>query len=405
MSILGRVARELRDWTQFKLPENFFGDWGTSSTTYSGIEVSQSTAMTCSAVYAAVSFISETIATLPADMIRSYPDGTRYQRTKPAWMKNPNRVIGLTWIGLVQQTLTSLLLDGNSFTGITRYPGRLEPDMLWPLDPTQVVVEQDRRTAEITYRVNGRQEPIPASSMLHIRGLTMPGQVRGVSPVEQARQSLGRTLAAEKFGAKMFANMAVPGVILTTQANLTDEVAEREQKRFDRVHRGLDKAFKTVVLGNGIDVKQLQLTPEQVQMIDTMRYGVLDVARWYRIMPYLLDPSVSSTWGTGISEQNIQTKQYTLGPWASRLQEAFNQLTYDTYLDDSYSVRLDFRGFLKGDPEKQAKYLETKIRCQAATPNDWRALDDENPLPGGDQKLVSVQFQPRAGATPTGGNQ
>jgi hypothetical protein len=34
------------------------------------------------------------------------------------------------------------------------------------------------------------------------------------------------------------------------------------------------------------------------------------------------------------------------------------------------------------------------IEHQAMTPNEWRELEDRNPLKGGDKVLQSVQFQP-----------
>jgi HK97 family phage portal protein len=389
MSLLGRAVREVRSFTMFRLSNDFFGDWGTSNT-YTGELVSQQTAMTISAVYAAVSFISETIATLPMDLVQKYPDGSRYSRPKPDWMLMPNRITGMDWVNFCQQVLLSLLLDGNAFIGIVRKPGLLEPSQLWVLDPTAIDVTQDKASGSPIYTFNSTLKTIDRANLLHIRGLTMPGQVRGVSSVERARQSLGRIMAAEKFGAKM----AVPGVVIIAGKDVDKDQAKDIADRFDRLHKGTDAAFNTAVLGSGSDIKTISLSPEQVQMIETMKYGILDVARWYRIMPYLLDPTVTSTWGSGIAEQNIQTKQYTLNPWAVRFQNALAPLLYDTYYSADYAIKADFRGFLKGDPEKQARYLETKIRCKAATPNDWRALDDENPLPGGDAPLDSVQWQP-----------
>jgi len=390
VSLLRSVIRELRGAER----DAAFWSPGSRYATYAGLAVTQETAMTCSAVYAAVSLISETIATLPVDVVQRYADGSRYARPKPIWMNSPNEAIGLDWPGLVQQTMTSLLLDGNAFIGVARDAQR-QPVALWPLDPQRVTVELDYQRGVVRYFAaarDGRAE-LERADLLHIRGLTMPGQLRGLSPVEQARQSLGRTLAAERFGATMFRRLAAPGVVITSDKVVTEEQARALAERFDAAHAGSENSFRTVVLGSGAQLHTVTLTPEQVQMIETMRYGVLDVARWYRIPPYMLDPSVSSTWGSGIAEQSIQTVQYMLAPWTVRLQHAFERLLYETYLDQSYTARFDFRAFLRADPEKQAKYLEAKLRCRAMVPNDWRALDDENPLPDGGEPLWSVQWQ------------
>lgn len=390
MSVLGRLVGEIRGWTQFGIENNFWGDWGSATSTYSGVAVSQSTAMACSAVYACVGFIAETLATLPVDVVQRY--GTaRYGRPKPAWLLEPNPITRLDWIGFAQQVVTSLLLDGNAFVGVVRMPGERTPASLWPLDPRRVTIEQERN-GSLIYRLDGNV--LPSADVMHVRGITMPGQIRGLSPVEQARQSIGRTMAAEKYASSMFANMATPGAVISVDKDLGSEEAKDIARRWDAAHAGTDKAFRTAVFGSGAKVSTITLTPEQVQMIETMRWGVLDIARIFRVPPYILDPTVTSTWGSGVAEQNIQVKQYTLTHWAARLQNLVTALLYDTYLDSSYTARLDFRGFLKADPVKQAQYLETKMRCRALTPNEWRALDDENPLPNGDSTLNSVQWEP-----------
>jgi hypothetical protein len=106
------------------------------------------------------------------------------------------------------------------------------------------------------------------------------------------------------------------------------------------------------------------------------------------------------------SEQNTRAKQHTLNPSAVRLQEGLGKLLYGTYLDTAYVIRFDFNSFMKGDPSKTAAYPRAKIECEAAMPNEWRALDDENPLPDGGKVLESVQFyqqgQPAAPAPDQG---
>lgn len=402
MSLTGRAVREARAWTLFRWPEWLKGEYSTN-TTYSGVTVTPTVAMTCSAVYAAVSLISEGVATLPVDVFQRYPDGSRYQRPRPAWMANPNPE--LDWVGLMQQIMTSLLLDGVSLNAYD--VGRdAVPTSLWPLDPRAVVIERDKAD-RLTYRytrpADGRVITIPRENMLHINGMTMPGQARGMSPVEYARQSIGRTLAAERFASAMFDNMAMPGAVITSDKITSREQAAAVAQQWDDAHKGSGNAFKTAVLGYGATISHVQMTPEQVQMLETMSYGISDVARWYRVPPHMIgDIQRSTSWGTGIAEQNTMYAIHTLAPWCARVRSAFRPLVQASFggsLD--FDLKFDLRGLMRGNPDQQAAYLLKKMTGRALTPNEWRALDDENPLPGGDKPLDSVQWQ-KVLATETG---
>lgn len=393
MSLLRRAVREARGWSQFNW-RDLFAPGQIADTTWSGVPVSQDTAMTCSAVYAAVDLIASTIASLPCDVFERYPNGTRYGRPRPPWMLTPTTE--MDWGTWVQQMMVSLLLDGNAFVGLVRERGRLVS--LWPLDPRQVVVRRDEKTRRLLYELHadGRVTIVEARDMLHVRGLTMPGAVRGMSPVERARQSIGRALAAEKFAGKLFANMAMPGSIITTDQRIDEKTAKELAERYDERHKGAENAFRTVVLGSGAKVEVLQLTPEQVQMLEVMRYSVSDVARWYRVPPHMIgDVERSTSWGTGIAEQNQMLATFTLAPWTVRLQRALDPLLQETVLNPDFGCKFDLRALMRGRPDEQATYMLRKIQARAATPNEWRAIDDENPLPGGDDPLLSVQWQPQ----------
>jgi len=91
---------------------------------------------------------------------------------------------------------------------------------------------------------------------------------------------------------------------------------------------------------------------------------------------------------------------FTLSPWVVRLQRSLQRIVTDTYSDPAYYLAFNLRGLMRADPKATAEYMKAKIECQAATPNEWRGLDDENPLPDGGTVLESVQFTPKTPAVP-----
>jgi HK97 family phage portal protein len=353
------------------------------------MRVSHESAMTFSAVYASVSLISDSIASLPADVYAKYPDNTRYVKPKPPWLAKPN--LEMTWGDVVQQAVTSLLLAGNFYAGCVYDKGG-ELAELWPLDPRIVTPQRNEGTHDLEYAVNGSIKT--PRDILHVRGITLPGYLAGISIVEAARQTIGLGLGAEKHGGKQMANSATPSVVVSVDGQVTDEANELFSARFQKLHSGLDNAGRPVVIGGGARVTQLTMTNDQLQFLETRKFQVSDVARWFRVPPHMIgDIENSTSWGTGIEQQNIMFVQHTLTPWIVRLEKSLSPFVPN--LDRGIETYLKFttNALMRGDMAARADYMSRKIEHGAARPKDWNALDDENPLPGGDKLWMSQNLQ------------
>ena len=55
-------------------------------------------------------------------------------------------------------------------------------------------------------------------------------------------------------------------------------------------------------------------------------------------------------------------------------------------------MKFNVDGLLRADPSERAALCTAMIQHQAMSPNEWRALEEMNPYPGGDEILKSVQF-------------
>ena len=359
------------------------------ATADSGIAVSHESAMTFSAVYACVSLISDSIASLPADVYARYPNNTRYVKPKPSWLVKPNPE--MTWGDLVQQAVTSLLLGGNSYNACI-YDRAGVLGELWPLDPRIVFPQRNAATRELEYAVGG--SVLNARDVLHIRGITLPGYLYGLSPVEMARQTIGLGLGAEKHGSKQMANAATPSVVVSVDGKVDDDAAERFSTRFAKRFAGIDNAGKPITIGGGAKITQLTMTNDQMQFLETRKFQVSDVARWFRTPPHMIgDIQNSTSWGTGIEQQNIMFVQHTLTPWIVRIEKALSPYVPPTDRGVETYLKMNTNALMRGDMAARAEYMSRKIEHAAARPQDWNALDDENPLPGGDKLWMSQNLQ------------
>ena len=394
MSILKRAAL---NWFGTSAPAQrdpgiFWNRGGPES--YTGIPVSHEMALTYSAVYAAVRLISHGMSSLPAGAFVTYGTQT-FARPKPPWMAKPNPETD--WPSFVQQMMASILLGGDSFNAKVYARGVLQE--MWPVDPRTVVVDRSEKTRQRVYEVNGKT--LTDADILHIPGIMLPGALRGLSPVEYMRQTIGLGLGAEKHGAKQLANSATPNVIITTAGRLDDDVAKKMADRFDRLHAGLDQAGKTAVLGNDAKISTLTMTNDQMQFLETRQFQVTEVARWFGIPPHMLaDVTSSTSWGTGIEQMQISFVVFALTPWVKFVEAAFKPLMVDwAQVTDiggnaDWYCKFNLNALMRGDMAARAAFYRELSNVGAISPNWVLAKEDENPFVGGDSHYVNTAYAP-----------
>src|SRR5688500_6272226 len=166
-------------------------------------------AMRLSAVFACLRLLSENIATLPIDtFVREGEIRLDYPKPDYLTFKPPQG----SRIDYLSQVVLSLLTDGNAYILTPRDPLGVPVDLV-VLDPTLVKVE--RKNGKLVYTCQG-VTLVLGYDLMHIRGMTLPGAVVGLSPIAYARETIDLGLAAQRFGASFFNNGALPGAVIET---------------------------------------------------------------------------------------------------------------------------------------------------------------------------------------------
>lgn len=362
--------------------EAFGLNYGGGGIAYTGMSVSHESAMTMSAVYACVGLISEDIAAMPIDKFQRYPSA-RYSRPPSSWMRRPNT--DMEWEDLIQQTVAAILMDGNGYLyPINDRTGRVAE--LWPLDPRTVdVVKPD---GKLTYVVG--RTPLPAKRIIHIRGVTLPGALKGLSVISAAKQSIGLGLGAEKMAGTLFGNGSTLNVVLQTEAGLTKDQAEAMRDRWNETHRGLDNAHSVTVLDRGAKAERLAMTNDEAQFIQTRGFQVEDVARWFHVPPHMIGATEKQTsWGTGVEQQHIGYVIHALTPRIKRIETVLNRIIEADDGPDFY-CKFNVNGLLRGDMAARKDFYESMVRIGAYSPNNVLAKEDENPVPGLDGHYMQL---------------
>lgn len=336
-------------------------------------------AMEVSAVYACVTLLSETIASLPLKVYENTSSGKREKTEGKLYglLKNP---IGFQnefeWM---ENLVGCLALRGNSYHRIA--PMRSELD---PIHPSRVKVEMDEnRRLRYTVTVDSESYEYSQSEVLHIKGLSSDG-MQGMSPVALARETIGAAKSAEEHAATFFGNSAIPGGIISTKNKLDPESKKRLRSDFEEMHGG-DNKHRLGVFDMEMSWQQIGMNWEDAQFLETRKFEISEIARWFRIPPHMIgDVERSTSWGTGIEQQSIGFVRYTLRPWLKRIETAINS-SLVLPNDGPVYVKFAVEGLLRGDSAARASFYSTMKTSKIMTTNEIRALEDMNPIEGGDE--------------------
>lgn len=405
-SLRGRGPRALGSPEDPALPltSSTLVQWLTGPGGHAGKAVTEQTALGMPAVWRAVNLIAGTGASLPLHAYRSAGVARVVQESGPEAdllaLPHPD----MTPYELWELGFASVALWGNAaYRKLRDQTGRLRE--LWWIEPSRVKYHRadaswvDKGVAPGTklYIIDGDLDnALTDREILHIPGFGYDG-VCGVSPIRAAREGIGLALAAEEYGAKLFGRGSLADGILTTDQRIDQEQADQLKARWKAGGTGLEGAHDIRVLGSGTSYQQLTIPPEDAQFIESRRFQIGEVARMFGIPPHMLGETERSTsWGTGIEEQNLGFVTYTLRPWLTRFEQRVSAMWPGTGVYARYSVE----GLLRGNSTARGTFYRQLWELGVLSTNDIRALEELAPVDGGDARYRPLNFGPLGEADP-----
>ena len=357
-----------------------------------------------SAVYSCVNVIASDIAKLPVQVWAVDLDrGTREIRRRDyyaALMREPNGY--QTAADFMQTFVQSYLLQGNTFCYCGDRNARGEVQSLHVLNPHKVITLIDHDTGEIFYECGenhlaqlGPNTVVPERDMIHHRLPLLPGYpLLGVTPIFAASASSALGLRILQDSQQFFGNSSRPSGVLSSPQHISDDLKTRLKEEWDQAYRGAEFG-KTAVLTGGMTWQPLTITATDAQLIDQLRYSVEDVGRVFRLPPFLLgDMSKVSYRNT---EQMSRAYLSNCIGWhiealQQRLQRAFD-------FPASFEIRFDLSAFLRTEIDVRFAAYTQSLNAGWQSINEVRASEGMEPVPGGDEPRVQMQYVPLSNAT------
>lgn len=388
-------------------PWNVYGEESTGAKTTSGTNVSEVTALKYSVVYAAVTLIADGISSLPPVAYQELEDGTRKAGNLPQWIKKPHPE--MRRFDVWNQIMIGVLLWGN---GLAQFIRRQSDGVIIGmnvLDPSTVEIEWDpNKPGYRRYRIGGNGQWLGSYDIFHIQGPTLPGKPKGMSVISAARESIGLGLTLEEFGARYFAQGSQAKIVIELPGTVPDEnKAKSIIRTFERFHRGKDNWHRPAIASGGAKIHNISISPEDAQFLESREFEAVDVARWFRVPPHRVGiVSASTSWGSGLAEENMAMLQHTYNPWIIRFKSALTD--YAPGLGEAGTIiELLTDELMRGTYKELADVWTSLYEKDIATKDETRKKLGLPKVDGGDKFFSESQaanapapVQPQATADP-----
>jgi len=336
----------------------------------------------------AVSLISGAVASLPA-LVYAIADGRRrIDDRHPVTQRIQNGPNAhQTWPDYAEWKVAQVILHGNALTELIADRNgdivELKPHP-WP----NVTVRQ-LGNGRLVYDVTdisplggmGRTRRLLDDEVLHLRDRSDDGLV-GRSRLMRSPSIMRLGLSAAMAEEFVYDNQGrkLTYVTLGQGMKMGDQAVKALRNDWNSLYTGLSNSGRTAFVPNGIEVKELQQSREELEATASKRLIREEIASLFNIPLPLVGIWDHSSF-TNSETAGRWFAQFTLAPWIRKIEEGFRQSVFGVASRETHELHIDMSGFLRGDAETRWKAHEIAVKNRILTPNEVRAEEGYDPRP------------------------
>lgn len=342
------------------------------------------------AIYAAVSRISNTVASMPLHLYKGY----ELQAAHPL-----ERLVGLapndnfTPFGFLQTMEVFRNTEGNAYALIVpdRLGGVLRLDIL---DPTRVQPQRNSETGEMWYTVtldNAKSFPLPGCQMIVVRHMSANGE-RGIRPIDVLRGTLDYDKQVKDLSLDQLDGVNHGVFVTVPNTGLDEEAREAVIERFLDAYE--KSGQRVAILEGGLTATPFSQSPIDAQVLDVERITRNRVATVYNIPPHMLGDYSDVSFST--AEQQMQEfLQLTIMPIVAQWEQELNRklLTPREYAQ-GYRFRFDVDALARADTATMSDKYQKAIRGGWMRINEVRQREGLPPDEMGNELMASRDLLP-----------
>jgi HK97 family phage portal protein len=358
-----------------------------------GIHINAQNALQTTAVFACVRLLSESIASLPLFLYRKTETGKEKATDMPIYevlhdVPNPETDSFQFW----QAFVANMLIYGRGYAEVVRNnAGHIV--QMWNITTPFVRVQRNSETQELEYVItpSGKERFILRKDQIFRVDWFSMDALNAFRPLELAQNAIGLSEAAEEFASNYFKNGANVGGIIEYPDVLRDNDLEQYKKDVRKEYSGLSNAARLLFLEQGAKFQKVSNTPEESQMLETRKFQVEEVARFYNVPLHMVGDLEHATF-SNIEQMSLNYVIYTLRPYLVRIERAITAQLLMPQERSIYFPKFSVEGLLRGDYKSRMEGYAVARQNGWMSANDIRELEDMDHIPaeeGGDAYLAN----------------
>lgn len=349
-------------------------------------------ALQLSAVWACVDRRATTIASLPLVVYEQDAAGNKIAARNASLYQllhgspNPRMTPFEFWRAM----MLNYDLRGNAYARIDR--NALGAAVaLWPMPADQVVpfVLADGSMA-YQYYIDGNIAVFAERSVLHLKNLG--NGTTGLSKLEFMRATTTELAKAQTNATRLFGDGGKPTGVLMVDHVLKPEQRDAIRTQFLGLATGT--TARLAVLEANMKYEQVSISPEDQQLLETRKFGVEEICRWFDTPPVLVHDANVTTWGSGIEQIVDGYYKFTVRPLAINIEQALRRCVMTTRERSRMVAEYNMDALLRGAIKDRFTVYAQGVQNGITTRNEARARENLPPVEGGNVLTAQTNLVP-----------
>lgn len=285
---------------------------------------------------------------------------------------------------------TALMLNhdlrGNGYARIARDSSG-EAVALWPMPADQVEEQVFKDGSKLyLYSIFDTTFVFTEDDVLHLKGLGNGST--GLSKLEFMAASVSEAASQQSAAQKTFGNGGKPTAVLMTDKVLRPDQRAALQDRFVEMANGSES--RLFVLEADMKYQQLSATAEQIQLLESRKFTVEEICRWFDVPPVLVYHSNQTAWGSGIEQIIAGFHKFTIGPLCVSIEQAVRKRVMTAAQRSRMACEFNLDALLRASPKERFEIYASGTQNGVTTRDECRQLENL-PAMGGGAAVLTAQ--------------
>ena len=248
-----------------------------------------------------------------------------------------------------------------------------------PTDCCTIRKDADTGTYWYDYSVDGFYKSFANSELSFLYFETYDG-IRGRGMLDLAREAISVDAMAQRYNKKFYQNGARLSGIVEVDTDANPDTRQRIKQEF-RTYAS-DDAFAVAVLDHSMKFTPLGLSQSDAQFIESRGFTVEEISRFSGIPKHMLQTGKESY--NSNAQQRLNYVTDTLLPYVVQWESEDSYKVTGLILRQTGAyIHGNVEALLRADPATRADFYIKLIEHSVLCPDDARAKEELNPIPGG----------------------